>query len=451
MDKRVDLLKGNILKVLITMAIPIMGTSLLQIAYSMIDMIWIGRIGANSVAAVGAAGMYVYLGTGVGAFLKVGGQVCVARSFGAGDNERAALYGRNAIQLGFIVSAVFGCILCAFTGPLTAYFEFTNHTVIRETEIYLFTMGLFIFFPIINPIFTAIINATSNSKTPFRINTVGLVINIVADPLLIFGVGPLPRLGVLGAALATVLGQVVVFILFVLYMKKDEKVFSKMHYLKAMNGKMLGEMTKIGLPASVQVIVFSVIAIVIGRIIAMWGEVAVAVQKVGVQIESISYTAAEGFSMATNSFLAQNYGAEKYERAKEGYYKALGVMVCWGILTTCAMVFFPEVIFSIFIPDAAVIPFGADYLRIVGYSQLFMCVEIVTAGAFAAYGKAIIPSVTSIIFTGLRIPAGLMLGATVLGINGVWWSISISSICVGVILLVLFISFINKFTAKKMV
>lgn len=450
MEKRLDLLNGHILKALITMAVPIMGTSLLQIAYSMIDMIWIGRVGAESVAAVGAAGMYVYLGTGVGAFMKVGGQVCVARSFGAGNNQEAADYARNAIQMGFIVSVIYGFILCAFTVPLTEFFNFTNEVVVRETEIYLFTMGIFSFFPIINPVFTAIISATSNSKTPFKINTAGLIINIVADPVLIFGWGPFPEMGVLGAALATVFGQIVVFLLFLLYMKKDERVFSKMYFLKKMRGDMIWEMTKIGLPASVQIIVFSGISIVIGRIIAMWGEVAVAVQKVGVQIESISYTAAEGFSLATNAFLAQNYGAEKYQRAKNGYKTALMVMLVWGLATTGAMVLFPEIIFSVFIPDAEVIPFGADYLRIVGYSQLFMCVEILTAGAFAAYGKAAIPSAVSIVFTTLRIPAGLILGATALGIDGVWWAISTSSIIVGVILVVVFTRFLNKFTKEKM-
>lgn len=450
MEKRLDLLNGHILKALVTMAVPIMGTSLLQIAYSMIDMIWIGRVGADSVAAVGAAGMYVYLGTGFGAFMKVGGQVCVARSFGAGDNQQAALYARNAIQMGFFVSVVYGLMLCVFTVPLTEFFNFTNAVVIRETEIYLFTMGLFSFFPIINPIFTAIINATSNSKTPFKINAIGLLINIIADPVLIFGVGPIPKLGVLGAALATVLGQIIVFLLFLAYFKRDERVFNQMSFLKKMRGDMVWEMTKIGLPASVQIVVFSGISIVIGRIIAMWGEVAVAVQKVGVQIESISYTAAEGFSLATNSFLAQNYGAKKYQRARKGYKTALMVMVVWGIVTTGAMVLFPEMIFSIFIPDAEVIPFGADYLRIVGYSQLFMCVEILTAGAFAAYGKATIPSAVSIVFTTLRIPAALALGATVLGINGVWWAISSSSIIIGIILVVVFARFINKFTKEIM-
>ena len=106
MENRIDLLNGRILKALITLALPIMATSFLQMAYNMIDMIWIGRVGSNAVAAVGAAAMFVNLGTGIGAFLRVGGQVCVARNFGAGSNEKAALYARNAIQLGFLICTI---------------------------------------------------------------------------------------------------------------------------------------------------------------------------------------------------------------------------------------------------------------------------------------------------------------------------------------------------------
>lgn len=449
MENRIDLLNGRILKALITLALPIMATSFLQMAYNMIDMIWIGRVGSGSVAAVGAAAMFINLGTGIGAFLRVGGQVCVARNFGAGDNQQAALYARNAIQLGFLIAVAYGLTLCIFTTPLIGFFRFTDAKIIGEAETYLYTMGIFIFLSIINPVCTAIISATANSKTPFKINTVGLLINIVADPILIFGIGPFPKLGVLGAAIATIFAQAVVFTLFIIYMKRDEKVFTKMHFTRPMKKYVLKDIIKIGLPASIQCIMFSGISLTIGRIIASWGEVAIAVQKVGIQIESVSYMAAEGFSLATDSFIAQNYGAKQYRRANEGYKTGLKVMVAWGLITTFALVFFPEMIFKIFIPEADVIPFGADYLRILGYSQLFMCIEILTAGAFAAYGKTIIPSTVSIIFTGMRIPMGLLLGSTALGLNGVWWAISMSSVFKGTILVFLFARFRKKFAKAK--
>ncbi len=146
-------------------------------------------------------------------------------------------------------------------------------------------------------------------------------------------------------------------------------------------------MTKVGLPATIQSVMFSGIAMVIGRIIAAWGETAIAVQKVGIQVEAISYMTADGFAMATNSFMAQNYGAGQLERSKKGYTTALGVMALWGLLTTAVLILFPAPIFRVFITEDAVLPLGVDYLRILGYSQFFMCLEILTAGAFSAYKK----------------------------------------------------------------
>ena len=443
--KRTDLLKGNILKALVAMALPIMATSLLQMAYNMTDMIWIGRVGSNSVAAVGAAGMFVNFSASLTAFLRVGGQVNVAQSFGAGDREKAASYARNALQTGVIISVLYSVIVSTFRKPLISFFKFTNEQVIKDAEIYLLIMSVCIIFNIINPIITAVITATGNSKTPFQISTCGLLINLILDPVLIFGIGPVKPMGVFGAAAATVFAQFIVFLLYVRYLRQDLQVFAKMNFREPINKDLLARITKIGLPTTIQAVMFNCISMSIGRIIAAWGETAIAVQKVGIQIESISYMAAEGFAAATNSFIAQNYGAKQFSRSKKGYSTALGVMMMWGVLTTCALVFFAPYIFSVFIREPDVIPLGADYLRILGYSQLFMCMEILTAGAFSAYGKTTPPSVVSIVFTSMRIPMSILLGKTALGINGVWWSISLSSVFKGVILVSLFVMFMKKF------
>lgn len=440
MEARIDLLKGNILKALIGLSIPIMATSLLQMMYNMTDMIWIGRVGSGSVAAVGAAGMFVNLSTGLSAFLRVGSQVNVAQSYGANDRYKAASFARHALQMGCILAFVYGLILCVGKTACIDFFNLGNPIVVQEAQTYLLVMGMFIFFPIINPICTAAITATGNSKTPFKVNTIGLLINLVLDPIFIFSL----HMGVLGAAVATVLAQVVVFILYVNYMRKDEQVFSHVKLFHKMETEFVRPIVKIGMPATIQGVMFNCISMSIGRIIAYWGETAIAVQKVGIQIESISYMAADGFAAATNSFIAQNYGAHQMDRAKKGYMTALLVMMTWGVITTGVLVFLPEYIFRIFIQEVDVIPLGVDYLRIVGYSQLFMCIEILTAGAFSAYGKTMPPSIVSIVFTSLRIPGAILLGQSALGLNGVWWSISLSSVFKGIILVTLFALFMKK-------
>ena len=173
---------------------------------------------------------------------------------------------------------------------------------------------------------------------------------------------------------------------------------------------------------------------VIARLIAGWGDGAVAVQKVGSQIESISWMTAEGFASAVNAFIAQNFGAGKRDRIVRGYYTASGIILLWGLCTSLALICIPQVFFRIFITEPEILPMGVNYLRIIGLSQLFMCMEITSSGAFQGLGKPIFPSVTGIVLTVGRIPMAMFLASTALGLNGIWWSISISSILKGILI-----------------
>jgi len=152
---------------------------------------------------------------------------------------------------------------------------------------------------------------------------------------------------------------------------------------------------------------------------------------------------ADGFSASINAFIGQNYGAGNKERVRKGFYTSSVIVVIWGIFTTLMLTVFPEPLFRIFITEADVIPMGVEYLRILGYSQLFMCLEIATEGAFAGLGKTLPPSIVSILFTSIRIPMVMLLGSK-WGLSGVWWSLTISSILKGVILIVWFIIYLKK-------
>ena len=187
---------------------------------------------------------------------------------------------------------------------------------------------------------------------------------------------------------------------------------------------------------------------VIARLVAGWGDLAIASQKVGGQIESISFMTAEGFGTAVNAFTAQNYGAKKAQRIKQGYLTAMRIMLVWGLFTTFVLIVFPAQLFRIFITDASVLPIGVSYLRIMGYSQLFLCVEIASAGAFQGLGKPLPPTVTGILGNLARIPMALLLSATALGLDGVWWSITISSCAKGIVCFTWFVIILRRFLRK---
>lgn len=443
MRKKLQLLEGPILPALSALALPIMATSFIQMAYNLTDMIWIGQIGSGAVASVGAAGMFMWLSNGLATLAKMGGQVKVAHALGANDALSASKYAQSAIQMCIVFAIVFGFISIVFADPMIQFFQLSSPQVIHDAKLYLMiTCGLVVF-PFLNQIFTGILTAMGNSKTSFVATTIGLILNIVLDPLFIFGFGFIPAMGVAGAAIATILAQIIVTLVFLYAIKKETTVFHEVHILKCYYKQQMKEIFQIGLPTAIQSMLFSGISMIIARFIAGWGDAAVAVQKVGSQIESISWMSAEGYAAALNSFVAQNYGAQNPQRVRHGYRLSMYVMLGWGIFTTLVLILFPELIFKIFIQESEVLPLGVDYLRILGVSQLFMCIEITTAGAFNGLGKTIPPSLTGIILTAARIPLALVLGE-LLGLNGIWWAITISSILKGCTLLGWFLYNLRK-------
>lgn len=444
MKKHIDLLHGPVLSSLTRLAVPIMATSLIQMAYNLTDMIWIGRLGSNAVAAVGAAGMYMWLSNGLAVLSKMGGQVNTGHSLGAGDPKEAAGYATGALQLAAFTGLFFGLICILFSVPLIDFFKLNSPQVITDARIYLqITCGL-VFFSFLNQTFTGLFTAIGNSRAAFLATTSGLVINFFMDPVLIFGIGPFPELKVMGAAIATVFAQMIVTCMFLIFAMQDDLLFCHVQFFSKPKFDAVRSIVRIGVPSCLQNMLFTGISMIIARMVAGYGDAAVAVQKVGSQIESISWMTADGFAAAVNSFIAQNHGAGNPGRIRKGYRSAMIIVLLWGLFCTFLLIVCPAPIFRVFITEADVLPMGVDYLVILGVSQLFMSVEITTAGAFAGFGKTVPPSVVSIVFTAIRIPLALVLVQTALGLNGIWWSITISSIFKGIILLCWFLIFLKK-------
>lgn len=434
MKKGINLLEGPIALSLAKLALPIMGTSLIQMAYNLIDMLWIGRVGSNAVAAVGAAGMYIWLSAGFTMLARMGGQVLTAQALGAGKDNEAVYYARTALQMGFLFGIIYGLVSIIFNHSLIDFFQLNSPEVIQDARWYLMITCGGIVFNFINQILTGLLTAMGNSMITLWSTLTGLLINLILDPILIFGFGPIPQLGVAGAAIATLFAQIIVFFIYLMRVRKDAVIFSKIHVFTLPSTRHAKEILLVGFPAAIQGIFFTGISMFIARLVASWGDAAVAVQKVGSQIESISWMTAEGFGSAVNAFTAQNYGAGKNERVRKGYFTALKIMGVWGLLTTMILLLFPEFLFRLFISEINILPMGVDYLRILGLSQLFMCTEMASAGAFQGLGKTLQPSITGVLLNVLRIPLGIVLSTSVLALNGIWWSITISSILKGILL-----------------
>ncbi len=439
MDRNLNLTEGKITSTLTKLALPIMGTSFIQMAYSLTDTMWLGRASTKAVAAVGTAGNLMWFGSGLILITQVGLGVSVAQSYGRNDIEEVKKYISHGFQLDIFIAILYSLLLFLFKSQIIGFFKLNDFEVIRMAEEYLGIIAIGIIFHFINPIFSTTLNSSGNSVTPFKLNALGLIANMILDPLLIFGLGPIPSLGVKGAAIATIFAQFIVTFVFVILGKKSNNVYSHINLFMKPDFRYIKRMVKLGFPPFVQTAIHSGISMMLTRIVAGFGDTAVAVLNIGSQIESIAWMSSEGFSSAIAAFIGQNFGAKKLDRIKKGYHKGMQILGSIGAFATLLLIFGARPLFTIFTPkDPTAINEGIKYLRILGLSQFFMSIEIGTAGAFNGIGRTLPPTLIGVVFNILRIPLALVLSSTTLGLLGIWWSISISSIIKGILSPVLY-------------
>lgn len=436
MKKRIDLLNGNIASTLAKLSLPLMGISLIQMTYNLTDLFWIGRLGAGAVASVGTGGLFVWLSTGIHTIAQLGGQVYVAQNLGANKHEEAGKYAHASMFLSIVVSLFIGLVYFFFSGPLVDFFNLNEPQVVHDAIVYLMVVGGFIAFMLFSKLLTALITTTGDSKTPFIATVIGLAFNIIFDPLFIFGFGPIPAMGVFGAGLATVLAQVIVFIILLQHVLRDKHLFNHVHLFTLPDLTACKKIINLGFPTTIQNTLFPLISMYISRLTANFGDNAVAVQRIGSQIESISWMTSEGFAIAVNSFVAQNYGANNLIRVKQGIRKSFLILGTWGIIATSILTLFAEPLMSVFFIEPEVIVMGKDYLVILGLCQFLMCFEILSSSTLNAFGKTFFPALISTIFTALRIPLAIILSITILQLNGIWWAMTISTSLKGIILFI---------------
>lgn len=209
-----NLTEGSIKRQLFNLALPIMGTSFIQIAYSITDMAWVGRLGSEAVAAIGAVGILTWITTSIAYLNKVGSEVSVGQSIGAGNLKDARRFASHNLTISLLLSLYWGLLLFIFASPVIAIYKLDAQIATKAME-YLRIVATGFPFIFLSASFTGIHNAAGQSKIPFYISGTGLLLNMLLDPLFIFGF----NMGTAGAAWATWLSQATVCGLFVYQLK----------------------------------------------------------------------------------------------------------------------------------------------------------------------------------------------------------------------------------------
>ncbi len=446
MKKKIDLTTGSILKKLLIVAIPTLLTSIVQMTYNLTDMFWVARVDqigfepVEAVAAIGTAGFLPWFGFGLIILVRVGTSVYVSQSAGRNDRESVYRYANNGLLIMVILALLFTIYGRYFNHHFVGLFRIENENVIAFSQNYLRIVSTFAIFLFASNLFNGVYDGLGKTINTFYIMASGLVINMILDPIFILGLG----YGVEGAAYATVIAQGVVFLTYVvIYMTPKRPAL--IHPLKYINMKTIKEIFTLGLPVGLQSMTMTAISIAVGIMVASFGPVAMTVSRIGSQIEALSWMVASGFQVALSAFVGQNLGAGQIERIKAGYKTSMKLLVPYGLAINFILFIFAEPLFALFINDPVTTPAGATYLRIISLSQLFMILELTTAGAFNGLGKTMVPSAIGVVGNALRIPFAY----AAISMAGIWWAVSLSSIFKGTLMVIVFVFYFYYLRPKR--
>lgn len=403
-------------------ALPAVASSLLMTLFFSVDAFWIGtHVGAAGLAAASTAVFWIWLLISIAEMVSVGLTAVAARRYGEGRGREAARSAGDALVLALVLGTLSGAIGLALLPHLFAVME-TPPEVTALGIRYLGTY--FLGAPLIFGFFAvdAAFRAAGDTRTSFLILFVSVAVTLVLDPALIVGWGPFPRLGVAGAAIATICTRAVAFVIgLAIVGRRGVLAFGRPRWATWRS------IMRVGLPTAVTGTAFALIYVLVTRTATQFGTPALAALGIGHRVESWLFMVGVGFGAATAAIVGQNLGAGRPDRAERSGWFSVAFCSFFGIAMCVVELTIPERFSAIFSHDPAVIAEGARYLRIAAVSQLGICAEVVLEAALGGAGHTVAPMLTSTTITASRVPLAAWAAAR-WGTSGLWWVISLTAL-----------------------
>jgi putative MATE family efflux protein len=419
----------------IALAVPVVLGQLMQFSMSVINLFWVGRLGPSAQDAITTAMVIIWTVYASASIFTVGATALISRSVGAGDTRSAMNVLRQAFLFGNALSIVYAIAGFVLAPHLVEFMGSSPETTQHAVPYIRVFFASVIFFSVTETAYAAF-RASGNTRTPTWVGMLVVGINAALDPVLIFGFGPIPALGVMGAAVASAVGMMVGAVIIM-----RESLRGKLGYEYARpfvvtpNWEILGKIAKIGLPMATQQIGFVAVYWFLMSIVHRFGDSAGAAMGIGNRMESLSYLTCWGFSIAASTMVGQNLGAGKQDRARKGAWTSVGLAVAATAISSALFILLPHQIANIFSNDEAVRAIAVDYLIILGVSQTTMAIEIVLEGAFSGAGDTLPPMLVFLPGSIARIPLAYYLAISLgWGINGVWWTLTITTLAKAAVL-----------------
>lgn len=384
--KKVKLRDSKLTKTVWLLAWPVIVEMMLLTFVGIVDMAMVGRLGPSSIAAVGLGTQIVMIATSAFAAIRTGTTALVARHIGAKDEDGANVIARQSVTMTIILTVTTFVIFYIFAeGALNLLGAKTDVVAVGIGYIRWRSFGLV--FSLITMIFTSMLRGCGDTKTPMYVNIVINILNPIFNYIFIFGNFGAPKMGVAGAALGTVLSQVVGCILIIkVVMKGDKQIKLTLNDDYRLKKTPVKRILNIGIPAMVEAVFMRFAQIVFTMILTSIGTATYAAHQIAIRAESLSFMPGWGFGVAATTLIGQNLGAKEPELAEESGYVARNMAILVSSLMGILFFIFPVQFVKFFTDDQEVIKQAAKALRLVAIAQPAMAINLVIAGGLRGAG-----------------------------------------------------------------
>lgn len=408
-----------VLGLVLAMSIPNVLSMLVNSMYNIVDSLFVAQISENAMTALSLVFPIQNLVTAIGVGFGVGINAIIALYLGAKNNDGA----NTSASQGIILSIIHGIVLTIVSILIMPRFlrVFTsNEEVIAMGLKYSYVAFAFSISVNVGIALEKVFQSVGRMKTTMFVMFAGCITNIILDPILIFGLGPIPAMGIAGAALATGIGQTLTLVLYIIiYIVKPINVKLSLEFLKYKRG-IIKQLYFIGIPATLNMALPSLLVSVLNSILAVYSEIYVVVLGVYYKLQTFVYLPANGIIQGIRPLVGYNYGAKEYGRVKKIYRVSLMMSIIIMMIGTGLCIFVPEQLISLFSSNDQTIQAGAKALRIISMGFIVSTVSIASSGLLEGLGMGLPSLVISLLrYVLLIIPMAFML-SQLIGANGVW-------------------------------
>jgi len=389
-----DLTQGSVTKHLLHMSSFMAVSMVVQTLYLLADLFWVGRLGKEAIAAVGVAGTLMMIVLALTQMLGVGTTALIAQAAGRKDQEHAELVFNQSCMMSILIGVALGIAgfltIDVYARSLSAD---ATTTVLAKLYLYWFVPSLLLQFPLVA--MSSALRATGIVQAPVMFQVLTVLLNIVLAPLLIFGIGPWPKLGVSGAALATFISILVGNVLVIYYFETKYRYLRFRFPLFRPQLKIWRAMLRIGVPAGAEFILLFFYIMIVYAIIRGFGPAAQAGFGVGARVMQALFLPVVALSFAVSPVVGQNFGGRRADRVRRSVY--VGLAMAAGMMAVLALIaaVVPGPMIRFFSNDARVIAFGSDYLRIVSLNFVAAGVVFTSSSMFQGLGNTLPPLLSS--------------------------------------------------------